>query len=48
MVCESLQQINEKQTIVSRVKGVSSQSRSSIIKWTKTSLTSRLIPFFLR
>ena len=48
MVCASLRQINEKQAILSRVKGESSQSRSCIIKCTKTSLTSRPIPFFLR
>ena len=48
MVCASLRQIKQEQTIVSRVKGDLSQSCQCMIKWTKTSLTSRLIPFFFR
>ena len=48
MVCASLRQINEKQTMVSRVKAEVSQSRLCMIKCTQASLKSRLIPFFLR
>ena len=48
MICASLMQNNEKRTMVSTVKGESSQSGSCIIKCTETSLKSRLIPLFLR
>ena len=48
MVCASLRHINEKQTILSRVKEEVSQFRWCMIKCTETSLTSRLIPFWLR
>ena len=47
MVCASLRRMNEKQTIVSRVKEEVSRFRSCMIKCTKTYLTSRLTPFFL-
>ena len=45
MVCASLVQIDEKQIMVSRVKGESPQSHSCMIKCTKTSLTSKIIIF---
>ena len=48
MVCASLRQIKQKQTIPVKGEGRVTQSRSCMIKCTKTSLTSRIIPFFLR
>ena len=48
MVCASLRQKKQKQTILSRAKEESSPFHSCMIKCSKTSLKSRLICFFLR